>query len=835
MFGSVSQRNPLGVANQNWAPLSSQTNKNLSGGRPTRSAFASFSPPPSLSPLTMARSRKRDSDDITPGPQAENTEAYEELEELEDHDELEELEELDEWSDEESDSSVKLSHEIRPSDECDVRITLVLTDLEKAEVTDAITAPLRRKASQIAADVRWRNIEVVFEGETLIPSAAKAHVAELLAEVNPLSVVVQRGFGGEKVIQNELPTVQWAAKPDASDPSRIHVDVDTGDLETIDLPIALTTTLEAQTTDARDRSFEITFSGRAAPDENAIARIAQHLDGHGASRVAVTEGDSTQLLFDHALERLVVVRSATGDCDTEVELALDGGTESTCEAMAHVLPRERSQLAGQHVRVCAAGRSPEPAEIAALLCHSAGLLPSRLELQHDGSSDLLWPMLLPIPTEDPATVTVDPAGRGRAGLLAALRREAPGLSRTDSLPVTIDWPAGFELDEEIERAFEDALAPFSPKSVSYTFGGQDREPVRPAALTLSRDATGGLIYDLNTDTGKPSDLVRAIERRLPAAMSELAGQQLAINIQGSGAMSRSMRRALHDGLQAVGVAGARLIDHGTAEVLLPHLLASEEDGDSGLRLIVSDAGRDDEDWNRAFEDELPPILEQHRLSEVTLTVVWPGANADDARVNRAIERLIAADPAAVLLRSGDDGPVQLYPEELPEIEEPQPEPATDAIPEGSSASISATAPCVTVLARRDQGTPPMVMIGVDWFDDASAVGSIEAALTSLSVELATKRVLVVFRAEGRDHEGPDAHPLVLAVRTALSGQVAALLEFRGTQPATPAHFQVTHSTLDELPLKMKVSDPRARPAEAFGATLNQNEELPIWLIADVGT
>ena len=205
--------------------------------------------------------------------------------------------------------------------------------------------------------------------------------------------------------------------------------------------------------------------------------------------------------------------------------------------------------------------------------------------------------------EQASTVTVVPSGRDAAAIAAALRREAPGLAATSGQALTIDWPTDFSLDTGTEDIVTEVLREHAPTSLAYTFGGADREPVQPSAVTLKPESGGGVVCDLDTDTGKPADLARALKRRLPLAATQLAGKSVKVNVKGSGAVSRTVRRALRAELEAAGVSGARLIDHGDEDVLLP-LLLSIEPTEGALRITLTPAGRNDEQIERAAGREL---------------------------------------------------------------------------------------------------------------------------------------------------------------------------------------------------------------------------------------
>lgn len=865
----------------------------------------------------MARSKrttsKRARSEEAPNPVEEELELLDELDELEDdsdfeadsdsteEEEIDEIDELEPWD--EDDGDVQITHQLDGVEGCDVQLTLSIGDMEKAAVTDAITAPLQTAVAGLANELRWRRVRVMFFGDTLIPSAAKQRVAEILAEVKPLEVTVQRGFGDEHVLQNELPVLQWASESDASYALRVRVVVSTGELDSADLPTALRAHVEKAAADAAGKSFDIAFEGRATPDAATRDFISETLSAAGASRVAITGNNgAVDVLFDRVLEDRVVVQAADdGACDTIVDLTLTDDEGSTAEALALTLSRARPQLQGKRVRVRPIGRALQAGEVAALLCHAAGLQPVSLELDQAGEVDLLWPMLLSLSQgETASTLTVDPAGRTDQAIAAAMRREAAGLAPAAGRPLTIDWPAGFPLDSTIEQSMAEALAKHAPSSLAYTFGGTDREPVQPPGVAVVTGGGGAVICELDTDAGKPADLARAIRRRLPQAAADLAGQRVEVRVEGSGALSRTLRRALREELDSAGVAGARLVDHGAEDVLLPRLLRFENASEGVVRVTMTPAGRTDAQLESAvareletadlppdatvhllggdhaaviaglvaggaarvcldgaperqvhpslfaapsrdadmltlvvangpaaaadprsqLERELPPLVESG-VAGISVTLVWPGRAAADALVARALEMILAHEPAMVFFDDGDGLPLQVHPD-LPEPEpepepqlesasQPEPELQPESAPHPQDPPTPSDAPQVTVLGRLDDAAPPMLLLGIDWTQSDAGRAAVEAALTTMISDLSGRRILIVFRAGGRDRAAPDHRPLVQIVQRIVAPAAAALLFYR--TPAAPAapHFEVVHSTLEQLPLGSVVGDPRRRP------------------------
>ncbi len=86
--------------------------------------------------------------------------------------------------------------------------------------------------------------------------------------------------------------------------------------------------------------------------------------------------------------------------------------------------------------------------------------------------------------------------------------------------------------------------------------------------------------------------------------------------------------------------------------------------------------------------------------------------------------------------------------------------------------------------------------------------AVATALAEIGEQLEGRRVLLVFRDGNRELDAQIEHPAVRAVCARLAPVAAAVLLFRMKQGAVAAHFEVVHSTLDELAVGARMRDPR---------------------------
>lgn len=782
----------------------------------------------------------------------------------------EELETLEPLPDDEGTGEVRVDHELTAGGDYDVRLAIDVGDMDKGVVADAIGTPLSAKVGELGSRLRWQRVLVTFGGSAMVSSAARERVLEVLVRAKPLSVTVQRGYGDEVVHRAEPPSVELVTSSEPGDV--VGVEVRCGALEARDLAFALRRELPALAARAAGKKVHVSF-GETEADADTRELLRSSLVEAGATRIRILDAGGEDVIHDADLERRVVVRPAGGEAwDTEIEIAPGDDPKETNEGLQLVLPRARARIAAS--RVCArfARRPPLPEEVACLRRLTEELGARRVAVAHSGQEpDLLSPPLLTVAaTQDGTILTVTPEDRSPAALRAAFRRESPGLAAdVAGRPVTVDWPGNFVVDDDLENeCILGDLARHEPRSIAYSFGSQNREPVQPSPVTVRRKEEGGEtvgLVQLDSDAGRPGEVMRAFERRFRRAREELGKGRVDVEVLGSGLITRTMRRSLQEQLSAAEVEDARLVVGGVREVLLPRLLTFEELSGTEFRVQVTPGGRDaaqverdaaaeleerglehaatvrvarsphelavvaalvahgaarvflesaggacvhpalfaaperegddlvlratprldTDDLLRQVGHELPAILSAaDALGEVRVTLVWPDAVAPYAgALARAIDLVVAAGPAVLLVDSGEGGrPRQVYPEVVREW--------------------------VTLLGRRDEAEPPLSLLGVDYTAAPDDIAAIEEKLSGMGEVVDGRRVLVVFRAEGADVAAHDAHPLARAVRTSLEPRVRSLLFYRDAGRPEGPHFEVVYSTVDGLAVGTRVRDPR---------------------------
>ncbi|MEZ5963533.1 MAG: hypothetical protein R3F56_06775 [Planctomycetota bacterium] len=787
-------------------------------------------------------SRRQLADDLSElEPQAEA-----ELPTLEPADELEELA---------PDSPVAV--DIGPADEpaFDTEVVLDLPDMDKAAVAGAIDAPLRWAAGRNAAALRYRSVVVRFAGETLISTAAKDKVGEVLRDVKAVRVVVRRGYGDELVHEGELPRVATEVRVEGD---VVHVDVDNSQLDVSDLAVALQAEMAKVTASAKGKTYEIAFRG-AAPDAEARSLLRAELLAAGADRARIGE----QVLFDRELESRINLASSAGSAAIQVTPADDEAT--TLAAFDLVLAPNAHQLAGRKVFVEFLGRSAREQELLRLVEISRAAQPARLEIAApSGEPDQIWPPLVEVEAGgDEALVRVVDVGRSKGGLAVSFAREVAAVAGSlRGKRVTVAWPADFELDPALEKAcIVDALA--GAGAVACTFGGDHREPFLPLPLSF-RAANGGQVATLDTDAGKPGELVRAIERRVAAAGEGLRGKTLRVEIKGAGSASRGVLRALSEGCAHAGVARLEVEDHGVVDMLLPPLLTVSKAGAHAVRVAAEAAGRTPAQVELALQRELEPVA----AGDKTTWTVQPSA-LQEALVAAAVARgaarvLLDGEPPLqvhppllmaegtedrLVLRAtpGDqaEASVQLA-RELPAILRDAGGlgartvqivwPGAKAPPTGALAElvqgVVAAGPqrvllddgrgrskqlfpevvpeYVTLLGRRDDAAAPLLMVGIDAGTGEEHAARVLAKLESHADLLQDRQVLLVLQTDDGDASVGAGDPLIAAVRAFVDPRAAATLVYRGLDARRRPHFVVAHSRVDALAVGARFADPRRR-------------------------
>lgn len=806
---------------------------------------------PSRRRKTSARSSKSSRRALADDLELEPAEGAEELPLLEPAED--ELVELD------SESGIAITCEPTGEEGLDVAMVVDLPEMEKKAVVGALGEPLRRAADQHARMLRHRRIVVRFEGNTLIGSDAKAAVAEIMAAARPAKVVVRRGYGDEVVHESTPPSVTLRSREEAG---AVVVDVDSGGLEPEDLVVALEAQMPGLTAGAAGKSFVFAFRG-ATPDAEGRGWLRSSLVAAGAARARLGE----DVLLDRELEARVQLASSEGSAAIQVTPADE--EDATLLAMDLVLAPAAAQLRGRKVFVEFLGRAPRARELERLVVLSRQAQPARVQVAAPaGVADQIWPPLLEV--EEGAggvVVRVRDGGRDRAAIIASFAREAAmHKSRLTGRPVTVDWPAGFALDEALEKTcLEATLGACRPTSVACTFGGENREPFlpRPVAVSSAKEAA---TLRVDTDTGKPAELMRALDRSLGRTAAELAGKSVRVEIHGAGTTSRGMLRKIEEAGRRAGVRRLEIEEGGVVDVVLPPLLHVDKDG-GAVRVEVTPSDRTPAQVDLALQREL-------EAAEIAQGASWTlqASGQDDALVRAALARgasrvvLEGASPLqvhppllgaertgdALVLRaapSGDEASVTAQIEhELPRLLTAQgdlsPVAVTVVWPGAKDASAGPLAALVerlvaasprvvlldqgrgrarqlhpevvpdyvTLLGRKDDPAAPLAMLGIDQGRGDAHLERVQAKLAMFAPLLEGRRVLLVLRDDGRDRPFAGDDPLLTAVRAFVDSRSAATLVFRGVDANRRPYFEAVHSTTEQVKVGTRFADPRPRPS-----------------------
>lgn len=522
----------------------------------------------------------------------------------------------------------------------DTAVQIQVPEMDKKAITDALPAPLERALASATNSLRWRRVVVTFGGDAMIGSSARDAVAQALRAHKAARVIVRRGYGDENVHEAAPPKANVTTRQDGNS---LHIEVQSFELESADLPGAMTGDLEKLVAAVRGKAVTMSFTG-AAPD----AAFAQHLHHALADAGAVRGTLGGKLLFDRDLEARVQISGNASEAKLAVTPADDPAV--TAAALELVLPGARSQLAGRRVRVAFTGRGPQPQELEHLQALVAAAKPTRIELDHGSAeADILWPPLLQLQDRDgQVQIAVAPNGRAPAALPAAFAREARALARVlAGKAVTIHFPADLTLDAALERGcVHDAIGGQGCKSVHCTFGGDHREPFLPPPVTITAGKDGLRMIAIDVDSGKPPEVIRAIERRL-RTHGELKGQRVRIGFTGSSAPSRTLLRSAVDEVLRGGATRVELEDRGKVDVLVPALLTIQKDGDSA-RISGQAGGRDEAQVQTAMARE----LDAGGVAAGGKCIVMPGPLAEtmiSVLIGRGAARITLADKVPVVV------------------------------------------------------------------------------------------------------------------------------------------------------------------------------------------
>ncbi|MCU0863457.1 MAG: hypothetical protein MUC36_06680 [Planctomycetes bacterium] len=552
-------------------------------------------------------------------------------------DDLPTLEAADEVVD---DGPVKITIAAGGEASFDTVVTVEIPAMDKKAVVDAFRPALQRRLAAAVSQLRHRRVLVRFTGDAVVGSAGKEAVAELLKPHLPLLGVVRRGFGDETIAQGKLPEV---AVSSAEVGGITKVEVATGELDPIDLPLALSGHLAPLLVAARGKRVTFVFTGKAKPDAALRAQLGKQLQDAGALRGAIGE----RVLFDLELAQRVQCTVAGDVVTMAVKPAADDAV--TIDALSLVLPEHAAACKGRTVRIQLQTAVAKAREFCIDFAKKHGA--QRIEVAEAGAeSQVVWPKLITATAAGgELLLRLQANGRSRAALLAALQQEAgEHAAAAKGKVVVVDWPAGTAVDGEAETVLHAVLAATGGKGLVATIGGEQREPFAPAPIQFRADGELQVVR-VDSEAGKPAELQRAFDRRLPQHHKDLRGKPVRIQIAGSGALSRTLLRSLCGALEAAGAKRLELEESGAVDVLLPPLLKITRTADA-VRIQAHTDGRDEAQQAKAMVRELDVAA----LAAGSSVAIEPSGAAE------AIAKVVIGKGAGRVVLAGSQ-PVQLFP------------------------------------------------------------------------------------------------------------------------------------------------------------------------------
>ena len=219
---------------------------------------------------------------------------------------------------------------------------------------------------------------------------------------------------------------------------------------------------------------------------------------------------------------------------------------------------------------------------------------------------------------------------------------------------------------------------------------------------------------------------------------------------------------------------------------------------------------------KQVERELPPLLAaQKDLAKVTALVVWPGAILPaGGPLSAVVQGLVEQKVAKVMVDAGDGKQVQVHPPVVvaaPAAPAPAVAPAAAAPADAGLAAVAAPAEgagLLSILARKDEAVPPVLMLGVTAGADDAHVASVRQQLEAHLPRFRGRCVMLVLRAGAADVPVRRSDALVAMLTQLVPTGAAATLVFRGPDAQGRPHFQVVHSTLRAMPVGATFGDPR---------------------------
>lgn len=420
------------------------------------------------------------------------------------------------------------------------------------------------------------------------------------------------------------------------------------------------------------------------------------------------------------------------------------------------------------------------------------------------------------------------------------RRMAVAGSSMRGKSVRVQVSGGVALSRTLLRSVCTAIEACGVARLEVEDGGKV-DVLLPSMLTVSR---AGAEVRIAADPNGRDDAQQtaALQRELDAAA--LSGGAIVTVAAGpiaekviAAVLTRSVARVVLDGPEPVQI-------H-------PPLFAKSERKAGSIRLPVV-PGPDPAMVLRQLDRELHGALAGLGvLGTAAVTVAWPGATPTHEGFGRVLQGLLAKRVARVWLDSGIGAAIQVHPANAssfapppasaPAVAPPAPVlggaagaalPPAAVLPPPPSAApvpvVGAQMPSVsadgliTVLGRRDDTTPPFVILGVAAGQDPAHVATVEAALQAHLPRLRGRSVLLVLRHGEQDVPLRRDNELAAMLRRVVGPVAAATMWFRGPDAQQRPHFEVTNSTLRSLRVGSTFGDPRVRsvtsPVSTGGAS-----------------
>jgi hypothetical protein len=730
----------------------------------------------------------------------------------------------------------------------DLSIAIEVPEMDKKTMADAVAAPLQHALASGKAKARHQRVVVSFSGDAIIGSAVKERCAQLFTEQKARKVVLRRGYGDETLFEREAPRAQVTTTRDGK---KLAVTVDTGELEAQDLAVAMQVDLVQLAAQANGARVTFTFRGTNKPDAALRSLVEQMLRDSGALAAAIGQ----RVLFDRELEDRVRIE-VTGDAVT-IRVAPAERDADTEEALAMRLSSLGEQVRGKIVKLAFATQESEGVRSATVrYCTQGG--PQRVEIARSNKTEVVWPSLLTVSESGGETVlTVTENGRDRAAVLAAFFAEARDFAPVVAgKKVVVQWPANSPVDEDVESACLSTLVALTATRVAVACGAE-RIALHPAPIALSADGAVQVLR-VDTESGKPAELLRAFERWQKKHGASLRGALVRIAFAGEVAPSRTLQRSLTEAALAQQPNRLSIDIGGRADVVFPPFVRVGGNAASGFVLAADASGRDEAQQKTALEREFAAITglagakvtveTSTHADELTAAAIAAGAMSVVCGGVQVHPALLSASrgKGSVQIAVGAASDVAMaqrqIARELPKL-------FADGALSGQAVTVAwagadaAVEPCaslvcelvargasvvrvddgagkivqahpqvvrefVRVLGKKDDAVPPIAMLGISLDEAEDQPQQVAQALAAMSGVLAGRRVLLVGLQDGAEVPFLGSSPVVTAARGAVDAHAAATLCFRGKDANGVGCFGVARSSVEGLAFGQNFRDPR---------------------------